>query len=101
MGAEDEVFVAEEGHGDADGLGRDGGKDDGEGKVVAWEEMSVEEDEAGVEEIAEDGVGDADEEVADDLGGGQHAAQAGEGPVGRGCCGVVCGTGGRVLIRLL
>ena len=31
VGAEDEVFVAEEGHGDAEGLGGDGGDDDGEG----------------------------------------------------------------------
>jgi hypothetical protein len=81
VGAEDEVFVAEEGHGDADGFGGGGGEDDSEGQVAVGEEASVEEDEAGVERVGEERVPDPDEQVADDFCGGQKLAQAGEGTV--------------------
>ncbi len=55
-------------------------------------ETSVEKDEAGVEEVGEDRVPDADEEIADDLCGREKLAQAGEGPVRGGCGGDrVCG----------
>src|ERR1700736_2361981 len=84
VGAEDEVFIAEKGHGDADGLGGDGGGDDGEIEIAVGQDAGVKEDEAGVEGVGEDGVPDANDEVADDFCRGQNAAQAGEGAVGPG-----------------
>ena len=68
------------------GLETDGGEVGDERFAAVGEEMAVEEDEAGVEDEGKDGVEDADHEEADDFGGGQHAAEAGEGAVGRGCC---------------
>jgi hypothetical protein len=89
VGAKYEVFIAEEGHGDADGFGGDGGGHDGEVEKAVGQEAGVKEDEAGVEGVGEDGVPNANDEVADDLCRGQDAAQAGEGAVGsgRGGCG--------------
>src|ERR1700735_5078435 len=67
VGAEDEVFIAEESDGDAD-RGRDGEGDVGdEGLAVAGQEMAEEDDEAGVEDEREGGVEAADHEEADDL----------------------------------
>ena len=74
VGAEDEVFVAEEGHGDTEGLGCNRCEDHGEGKIVAWEEVAVEEDECRVEDVGEDSVPDTYDEVAEDLRGRQTAA---------------------------
>jgi hypothetical protein len=67
VGMEDEVFVAEKGHRNANRLGGSGGEYDGEGEIAMREEVVVEEDEGGVEDEAEDGVPDAYDEVTKDL----------------------------------
>src|SRR5450756_814226 len=78
VSAEDEMFVAEERHRDANGLAGDGGDDDSQGQVPVRQEMPVEEDECGIEKVGEDRVPDADQKITNDLRGWQHAAQAGK-----------------------
>ena len=78
VGAEDEVFIAEEGHGDANGFGGDRGDDDGERQISVGKKMSVKDDKGRVEEVAEDGVRDADQEIAKDLWRRKDATEGNE-----------------------
>ena len=78
VGAEDEVFVAEERDGDGDG-GGDGEGNVGDERLAAVRQQVSEEDDTGrVEGQRDDGVGDTDREETDHLARGQGAAKSSE-----------------------
>lgn len=85
VGAEDEEFVTEVGHADANGSGADGGEIDCEREVVVRQEVAIESDEGGIGAVTEDGVPDADAEVAEELAGGKEMADLLEQRGGDGC----------------